>query len=136
VVEVGLLAGFGALVFQVPLRGSLLSFALLCILGSLSFSSIGLLIASRLRTIEAASGLSNLVMMPMWVLSGVFFSAQRFPAAVQPVIHALPLTALIDALRANMLQGEPLARLAPQLGILAVWMMVSFALALKLFRWR
>ena len=135
-VEVGLLAGFGALVFQVPLRGSLLSFALLCVLGSLSFSSIGLLIASRLRTIEAASGLSNLVMMPMWVLSGVFFSAQRFPAAVQPVIHVLPLTALIDALRAIMLQGEPIARLAPQLGILAVWLMVSFALALKLFRWR
>jgi ABC-type multidrug transport system permease subunit len=136
VVEVALLAGFGALVFQVPMRGSLLSLALICTLGSLSFSAIGLLIASRLQTIEAASGVSNLVMMPMWVLSGVFFSAQRFPAAVQPVIHALPLTALIDGLRANMLQGEPIARLAPQLGVLAVWLVVSFALALKLFRWR
>ncbi len=136
VVEVGLLAGFGALVFQVPMRGSLLSLAVLCILGSLSFSAIGLLIAARLQTIEAASGVSNLVMMPMWVVSGVFFSSQRFPAAVQPVIHALPLTALIDALRAIMLRGEPLARLAPQLGILAVWLVVSFALALKLFRWR
>jgi ABC-2 type transport system permease protein len=136
VVEVALLAGFGAFVFQVPLRGSLLSLALLCILGSLSFSAIGLLISSRLQTIEAASGVSNLVMMPMWVLSGVFFSAQRFPAAVQPVIRALPLTALIDALRANMLRGEPLAALAPQLGVLAVWLAVSFVLALKLFRWR
>jgi ABC-2 type transport system permease protein len=136
VVEVALLAGFGALVFQVPLRGSLLSLALVCILGSLSFSAMGLLISSRLQTIEAASGVSNLVMMPMWVLSGVFFSAQRFPAAVQPVIHALPLTALIDALRANMLRGEPLAGVAPQLGILAVWLVVSFSLALKLFRWR
>ena len=136
VVEVALLAGFGALVFQVPMRGSLLSLALLCVLGSLSFSAIGLLISSRLQTIEAASGVSNLVMMPMWVLSGVFFSAQRFPAAVQPLIHALPLTALIDALRANMLQGEPLAAIAQQLGILAVWLVVSFSLALKLFRWR
>jgi ABC-2 type transport system permease protein len=136
VVEVALLAGFGALVFQVPLRGSLPGLALLCTLGSLSFSAIGLLIASRIQTIEAASGVSNLVMMPMWVLSGVFFSAQRFPAAVQPMIHALPLTALIDALRANMLRGEPLASLTPQLGILAVWLVVSFALALKLFRWR
>jgi ABC-type multidrug transport system permease subunit len=135
VVEVALLAGFGALVFQVPMRGSLLSLALLCVLGSLSFSAIGLLISSRLQTIEAASGVSNLVMMPMWVLSGVFFPAQRFPAAVQPVIHVLPLTALIDALRANMLQGEPLTRLAPQLGILAVWLVVSFSLALRLFRW-
>ena len=136
VVEVGLVAGFGALVFQVPLRGSLLSLALLCILGSLSFSAIGLLIASRLQTIEAASGVSNLVMMPMWVVSGVFFSAQRFPAAVQPIIRVLPLTALIDALRANMLQGESFAHLAPQLGILAVWLVVCFSLALKLFRWR
>jgi ABC-2 type transport system permease protein len=136
VVEVGLVAGFGALVFHVPLRGSLLTLALLCTVGSLSFSAIGLLIASRLQTIEAASGVSNLVMMPMWVVSGVFFSAQRFPAAVQPIIHVLPLTALIDALRANMLQGEPLAHIAPQLGILAVWLVVSFSLALKLFRWR
>ena len=75
-------------------------------------------------------------MMPMWVVSGVFFSAQRFPDAIQPVIRALPLTALIDGLRAIMLQGEPLAHLAPQLGILAVWLAASFALALKLFRWR
>jgi ABC-2 type transport system permease protein len=136
VVEVALLAGFGALVFQVPLRGSLASLLLVCVVGSLSFSAIGLLISSRLQTIEAASGISNLVMMPMWVLSGVFFSAERFPEAVQPVIHALPLTALIDALRANMLQGEPIAHLAPQLGILTIWLVVSFSLALKLFRWR
>jgi ABC-type multidrug transport system permease subunit len=136
VIEVALLAGFGALVFQVPLRGSLVSLMLICVIGSLSFSAIGLLISSRLQTIEAASGVSNLVMMPMWVLSGVFFSAQRFPEAVQPVIHALPLTALIDALRGNMLQGEPIAQLAPQLGILGVWLVVSFSLALKLFRWR
>jgi ABC-type multidrug transport system permease subunit len=136
VVEVALLAGFGSLVFQVPMRGSLASLALLCVIGSLSFSAIGLLISSRLQTIEAASGVSNLVMMPMWVLSGVFFSAQRFPAAVQPIIHALPLTALIEALRANMLQGAPLSNLAPQLGILGAWMVASFLMALKLFRWR
>jgi ABC-2 type transport system permease protein len=136
VVEVVLLAGFGVLVFQVPMRGSWLGLFGLCIVGSLSFSAIGLLIASRVQTIEAASGLTNLVMMPMWVVSGVFFSAQRFPDAVQPVIRALPLTALIDALRAYMLQAEPLSHLAPQLGTLAAWLVVCFALALKLFRWR
>jgi ABC-type multidrug transport system permease subunit len=97
---------------------------------------LGLLIASRVRTIEAASGLMNVVMMPMWIVSGVFFSAQRFPDAVQPIIKALPLTALIDALRANMLQGASLAQIAPQLGVLGAWMVVCFALALKLFRWR
>lgn len=136
VVEVGVLLGFGVLVFQVPARGSLLSLAVLCILGSLAFSAIGLLIASRARTIEAASGLMNLVMMPMWIVSGVFFSAQRFPDALQPAIKALPLTAAIDALRANMLQGASFTQLSPQLAVLTAWLILCFTVALKLFRWR
>jgi ABC-type multidrug transport system permease subunit len=136
VVEVGVLLGFGAWVFQVPVRGSMLDLAVLCVLGSLAFSALGLLIASRAQTIEAASGLMNTVMMPMWIVSGVFFSAQRFPGALQPAIRALPLTAVIDALRAHMLQGASLAQVAPQLGVLGVWLLVSFTLALKLFRWR
>ncbi len=136
VVEVGVLLGFGALVFQVPVRGAPLDLAVLCVLGSLSFSALGLLIASRAQTIEAASGLMNAVMMPMWIVSGVFFSAQRFPDLLQPVIKALPLTAAIDALRANILQGANLAQVAPQLGVLGAWLVVCFALALKLFRWR
>jgi len=136
VIEVGALLGFGALVFQVPLRGSLLVLATLCILGSLAFSALGLLIASRVQTIEAASGLMNLVMLPMWIVSGVFFSAQRFPDVIQPVIKALPLTAAIDALRANMLQGAGFAQIGSELGILAAWLVVSFTLALSLFRWR
>jgi ABC-type multidrug transport system permease subunit len=136
VAEVGVLLGFGAWVFQVPVRGSMLDLAVLCVLGSLAFSALGLLIASRAQTIEAASGLMNTVMMPMWIVSGVFFSAQRFPGALQPVIRALPLTAVIDALRAHMLQGAGLAQVAPQLGVLGIWLLVSFTLALKLFRWR
>ena len=136
VIEVGALLGFGVLVFQVPMRGSLLVLAILCVLGSLSFSALGLLIASRVQTIEAASGLMNFVMMPMWIVSGVFFSAQRFPAILQPAIKALPLTAVNDALRANILQGAGLVQIAPQLGILGAWLIVCFALALWLFRWR
>jgi len=136
VVEVVVLLGFGAAAFRVPVRGSLLALAALCLLGSFTFSAIGLLTASRVRTIEAASGLMNLVMMPMWIVSGVFFSAQRFPGALQPLIRALPLTAVIDALRANMLQGASLAQVAPQIGILGLWLIVCFTLALKLFRWR
>ena len=136
VVEVGVPLGFGVLVFGVPVRGSLLQLAVICVLGSLAFSSLGLLIASRARTIEAVSGIMNVVMMPMWILSGVFFSAQRFPDAVQPIIKALPLTALIDALRANMLRGVSLTGMAPQIVPLAICLAVCFSLALKLFRWR
>ncbi len=136
VVEVGVLVGFGALFFHVPVRGSLVDLAVLCVLGSLSFAALGLLLASRARTIEAASGLMNVVMMPMWIASGVFFSSQKFPDAMQPFIRALPLTAVIDALRANMLQGSDLAHMAPQIAIIVSWLVICFALALKLFRWR
>src|ERR1700720_1348566 len=136
VVEVGVLVGFGALLFHVPVRGSLLDLAVLCVLGSFSFAALGLMLASRARTIEAASGLMNIVMMPMWIASGVFFSSQKFPDMMQPFIKALPLTAVIDALRANMLQGSNLAQMIPQIGIIAFWLVICFALALKLFRWR
>lgn len=136
VAEVGVLLGFSILVFQVPVRGSWLDMALLCVLGSLAFGAMGLLIGSRVQTVEAASGIVNLVMMPMWILSGVFFSAQRFPDALQPLIRVLPLTAVIDALRANMLQGASFAQLAPQLAILGGWTIVCFSVALKIFRWR
>jgi ABC-2 type transport system permease protein len=136
VAEVGIVLGFGAWIFHVPVRGSLLSLAVVCLLGSLTFSALGLLLASRAKTIEAASGLMNAVMLPMWIASGVFFSAQRFPDVVQPIIKALPLTAAIDALRANMLQGASLVQLTPQVVVLSAWLVVCFTLALKLFRWR
>ena len=136
VVEVGAFLGFAVLVFGVPVRGSLVLVAALCVLGTLAFGALGLLLSSRARTIETASGLMNLTMLPMWILSGVFFSSQRFPDVVQPIIEALPLTALNDALRATMLQGATLTQIAPQLGVLAAWLIVCFPVALKLFRWR
>jgi ABC-2 type transport system permease protein len=136
VVEVTVPIGFGALAFGVPVRGSVLDLVIICTCASFAFSALGVLIACRARTIEAASGLMNLVQVPMWILSGVFFSAQRFPDAVQPIIKALPLTAVIDALRAHMLQGAGLTQLAPQLLTLTTWLVVCFTVALKLFRWR
>jgi ABC-2 type transport system permease protein len=135
-IEVGLLLGFGVLAFGVPVRGSIPLLILICLLSSLSFASLGLLIASRAQTMEGASGLMNLAMLPMWIFSGVFFSASRFPDAIQPAIQALPLTAVIDALRANILRGAGWQTVAPELGIILLWMAGSFLLALKLFRWR
>jgi len=134
--EVAVLVGFGALAFGVPVRGSLLSLAVLALLGAMSFAGLGLLTASRVRTVEAVSGLMNLVMMPMWVLSGVFFSSENFPSEMQPFIKALPLTALNDALRAVMLDGSSLARVAGPVAICAAWGGISFAFALRIFRWR
>lgn len=136
VIEVLLLVGFSVLAFGVPLRGSLAQLALICALGALAFGALGLLIAARPRTIEGASGLMNLAMLPMWILSGVFFSSENFPPAVQPFIQVLPLTAVNDALRANMLRGAGLEVVGPELVIILAWGVVCFGLALRLFRWR
>lgn len=136
VIEVVGFLGFARLVFGVPFRGSMWQLGLLCVLTSLAFSALGLLVASRATTMEAASGLMNLVMLPMWILSGVFFSATRFPAVIQPIVRALPLTAAIDALRGNILQGMNLGQLTVQIGILIVWLIVPFAISLRIFRWR
>jgi ABC-type multidrug transport system permease subunit len=136
VIEVLVLVGFAALAFDVPVRGSYAQLALICVMGSLVFGTMGLLIASRAKTIEGASGLMNLAMLPMWVLSGVFFSSENFPDAIQPFVQALPLTAVNDALRANMLRGDGWSVVGPELAIIAAWTAVSFVLAMKLFRWR
>ena len=135
-IEAVVLIGASVLLFKIPMRSSWLSIAAIVVISALAFGGLGLLIASRSQTIEGVSGLMNLCMLPMWVLSGVFFSSENFPRAVQPFIKALPLTATNDALRASMLRGVPFATLWPQLGILALWMTICFAVALKIFRWR
>ncbi len=134
--EVVILVGAGWLIFGVTVRGSLLLLFATSLLAAMTFCGMGLLIASRVSTIEGASGLANLVMMPMWLLSGVFFSSERFPDAVQPLINLIPLTALNQALRGIITEGRGLSGIAPQLAIVAAWGVVSFAVALKIFRWR
>ena len=136
VFEVAILVIFARLVFGVKIHGSIALFALICLLGGTAFAGIGLLVASRARTLEAVSGLMNLVMMPMWICSGVFFSYERFPEAAKPVIRALPLTALNDALRAVMNDGLGLLSVAPQLGYLVAWTLVAYAVGLRIFRWQ
>jgi ABC-2 type transport system permease protein len=135
VIEIGLLLVFGVLFFHMRVLGSVFSIAAIGGLGSLTFGGVGLLTASRAQKIESISGLINLVMMPMWIFSGVFFSYERFPAVIHPLIKALPLTALNDALRASILEGTPLLNQWPRLLVMALWGGISFVLALKWFRW-
>ncbi len=135
VLEVPVLVGFGVFAFGVPLRGSILALGLIAVLGALAFAGLGLLVASRAKNTQTASGLMNLVMMPMFLLSGVFFSADHFPALLQPAVRALPLTALNDGLRAVMNEGAGLVALAPQAALLAAVAAVSFGVALRVFRW-
>jgi ABC-2 type transport system permease protein len=136
VLEVAALLGFGWLVFGVTSAGSLALVSALTLLGAFAFSGLGLLVASRARTIEVVSGLMNLVMLPMWLLSGVFFASSNFPDLAQPFIRLLPLTVLNDALRAVMLEGSGLRGVAREIALLAAWGVGSFLLAIRLFRWR
>ena len=135
IIELGLLLGFGMLVFHMRVVGTFAAIFLVSALGAVSFGGIGLLTASRAQKIESVSGLINLVMMPMWIFSGVFFSYERFPAVIHPFIKALPLTALNDSLRAIILQGASLSSQALPIAVLAIWGGLSFMLALKWFRW-
>ena len=134
--EVVALVGFARLLFGLPIEGSLASLAAVSLLGAMTFGGIGLLTASRAQTIEGVSGIMNLVMAPMWICSGVFFAASNFSDPMQPFIQALPLTALNDALRSVMLDGNGLIATGPELLILAAWGGASFAVALRIFRWR
>ena len=134
--EVIAVIGFGWIIFNVSVQGSLLDLAVVSLVGAMTFAGLGLLIAARPKTIEGVSGLMNLVMLPMWLLSGTFFAASRFPQALQPFIKALPLTALNDSLRAVMNEGQPLRASWSQIVILLAWGLVSFVVALRLFRWQ
>ena len=134
--EVIVIVAFGWIVFDVAVYGSVLLLGVVSLIGAFTFSGLGLLTASRARTLEGVSGLMNLVMVPMWILSGVFFSSERFPDEMQPLIQVLPLTALNDALRAIMIEAKGLPEITGEIAILIVWCVASFAIALKIFRWQ
>ena len=126
ILEILTLLGFRVWIFHMPVLGSVFAISTICVLGSVSFSALGLFIASRTEKTETANGLMNLVVLPMSILSGVFFSHERLPELLQPLIRILPLTALNDALRAVVLRGVPLSSGLSSVGILIVWATVSF----------
>ena len=136
VLEVAAVIIFASLAFGFTVRGSWLAVALSIVLGGFTFSGIGLLVAARPTTIEGVSGLMNFIMLPMWLLSGTFFSSERFPQVLQPFIQALPLTALNNILRALMNEGASLSSNWLPIAILITWCVISFVVALKIFRWQ
>jgi ABC-type multidrug transport system permease subunit len=133
--ETAVLLAFAHLAFRVPIRGSFVAILLLAMLGAGSFAGLGLLCAARPQNTESVNGLVNLATLPMFILSGVFFSADRFPELLQKAIRFLPLTALNDALRAIINDGASLLTLPLEIAVLVAWGVVSYALALRLFRW-
>ncbi|HEX7312902.1 MAG TPA: ABC transporter permease [Pyrinomonadaceae bacterium] len=134
--QVGSMLLFARLMFGYKVHGSFIELTLLLLIGAFTFAGVGLLVAARPRSIGAVSGLINLVMLPMWVLSGTYFSSSRFPDVIQPFIKALPLTALNDSLRAVMNDGASLTSTLTPVSVLLLWGTVSFVVALKIFRWQ
>ena len=134
--ELPILIGSGWFLFKVGVAGSLPLLVVIGLLGAIAFAGVGLLVASRAQNLQTAAGLVNLVMMPMFVCSGVFFSTARFPDAVQPVLRAMPLTALNDAMRAVMIDGAGFTAVLPQMAVLIATAVLAFSVALKIFRWR
>jgi ABC-2 type transport system permease protein len=135
-IDVVVLLLVGYFLFGTRCTGGYLNFSIVSLIGASSFAAIGLLVASRAETLETVSGLMNLIMLPMWVLSGVFFSSERFPEAAQPFLNLLPLTALNQALRGIMLEGSSIITYWPQLLLLSAYAIIPFAIALKIFKWK
>jgi ABC-type multidrug transport system permease subunit len=135
-IEVPVLVAFGCVAFGLRVPASPVALVGLSLIGALAFAGLGLLVASRAQNTQTVGGLMNLVMMPMFIGSGVFFSTANFPDALQPALRALPLTVLNDGLRAVINEGAGLRECMPGLAMLMSWTVVSFAAALRFFRWR
>lgn len=136
VLELSALVAFGALAFGTVVQGSYLAVAVVALLGAAAFAGLALLVGARVDNTEVAQGWMNFIQLPMWVLSGAYFTNERFPGWMQPLVQALPLTALVDALRGIYNEGATLVGVAGELGILAAWGSASFALAARRFRWQ
>jgi ABC-type multidrug transport system permease subunit len=133
--QVVVLFAFARVTFGVKMYGSPVAVLALSLFASWSFAGLGLLCASRAQNNETANGLVNLVTLPMFMFSGVFFSSARFPSFLHPVIRVLPLSAYNEALRHIVNDGASLFSQGYPLAVLAAWGLLSSAVALRLFRW-
>ena len=136
VMELGVLIGFGRLAFGAQIQGSVLALLVAATLGAAAFAAIGFLIGARLSNTEVAGGWMNFVQLPMWLLSGAFFSYERFPHWLQLPIKLLPLTAVNDALRRIYNEGANLSHIGFELAVLCAWALIGFGIAIKAFRWQ
>ncbi len=129
---------YGALALFVPFHneGSVLLLLLIAVVGALSMIAFGFMMAARFASEELANGAINLASWPMMLLSGVWFSLEGAPAWLQQAAKVLPLTQMLDAARAVMLDGAGLAAVLPELGWLVAMTVLFLGIAAAGFRWR
>jgi len=133
--EMLLLYIFAYFYFDIRIQGSLLALALVFLSGYCAFAGIAILISSRVQNTQSGNGMINIVTMPMFILSGIFFSYHNFPDWLIPYVEVLPLTMLTNSLRGIITEGIGLAQvIQPSLGLFGIGA-VCFALGLKLYLW-
>ena len=135
-VQTVIIVAVGSLVFGVEISGNWLVIGALVALGALTFIALGYVIGSFAPTEEAANGMTSVVQFPLMFLSGTFFPIDAMPDALQTVARAMPLTYLGDGLRQVMVDGTPFSPLWICVAVLVGWLVVSFGIAAKFFRWQ
>jgi ABC-2 type transport system permease protein len=136
VVQTVIIIGVGSAAYGVQISGSWLLIGALVLLGSMTFIALGYVIASFAPTEEAANGMTSVIQFPMMFLSGTFFPIDAMPDALRAVARVMPLTYLGDALRQVMVEGTPFSPLWVCFAVLAVWLVASFGIAARFFRWQ
>jgi len=134
-VEALLLVIFAWLVFDISIQGSIPALMAMFIAGNIGFSGLAFFISSRTVKTEIGNGLINLVVMPMMILSGIFFSYHNFPDAIIPFIQKLPLTLVADGMRSIFIEGAGFQQIAFPSVVLFFGGIIFFAAGLKMFRW-
>jgi ABC-2 type transport system permease protein len=135
-VQAALILGVGVFIFGATIHGNVVWLFVLAVIGNLIFLNIGFSIAGRARNPDAADGMANAIALPMLFLSGTFFPTDTLPEAVQTIVAILPLTPLLEAMRIVSVDGDPITAASSQILLLAGWVVVSFAIASRLFRFQ
>jgi ABC-2 type transport system permease protein len=134
-VQTALIVLVGTLVFHVQMVGSWLLLSGIVLLGAFAFVCLGYFISGLGKTQESITGAIQFINFPMMFLSGLFFPVDSMPHWIRPVVDAMPLTYLADALRQIMVGGVPLHPLRIDVLVLVVWLAVCAVLAVRFFRW-
>jgi ABC-2 type transport system permease protein len=134
-VEALLLALFAWLVFHITIQGSIVALILVFIASNIAFAGLAVLISCRTAKTEIGNGLINVVVMPMMLLSGIFFSYHNFPDKLIPVLQKLPLTLVADAMRSIFIEGAGISQIIVPTLVLTIGGIITFIVGLKFFRW-
>lgn len=135
VLSVGLMFAVALTFFDLTMRGDYFSLLVVVLLGTATMFGIGLAIGGWAKNENQAAPLGNLISFPMMFLSGTFFPRFLMPEWLQGISGALPLTPIVDALRFVITEGRTLFEIGPELGLTALWLVVIYIVAFRVFRW-